>query len=320
MLVTRKGPDDRRQGPTKSQEDRPGHGTTDERTVSYAPAQPTRTGPAMSVRAVSWVLHESKSTGNDRLVLIVVADEADNDGLDAFPSIERIAALARLNRRTVLRSIGRLEAGGDLLVRRPDHPGRGRFNRYALTMGRPPMALAGSLGWPPPPLDPLVLAEWEALTTGDTMAPTIDGPQPCPPSVDNVPGKVQKGDTGDRFGNSFTPGGAQDPKTLIDTGAHSAERQNQGRRRGLDPAPPGPLDRTAAAARARAAEGNRQHAATRATVPAAADLVAATLDEARRALGAGATVAHLRPGDGSTVRTPNEDDFTEMPGDEQGPP
>lgn len=247
----------------------------------------------MSVRAVTWVLHESTSTGNDRLVLIVIADEADNDGLQAFPSIERIAKLARVNPRTVRRCIARLEGGGDLLVRRPEHPGRGRFNRYTITMGRPPEALAAELGWPPPNLDPSVRAEWEAGQSD----PLPDDPQPGDKPGDNPPGKGHKGDTRRGFGGHLM---AADPKTLNDT-------TRAPRRRGLDPPAPSPLDRTARAARALEAKGRGQILEILAE-PAPHVDVDRVLAGARAQLGA-LHQARLDVGDGSELATPNELDF-----------
>jgi hypothetical protein len=131
----------------------------------------------MSVRAVTWVLHESQSTGNDRLTLIVIADEADNDGRNAWPGTERISRLARVPKRTVLRCLQRLEAAGELLILRPEVAGRGRHNRYALTMGRPPDAVAGELGWPPPTLDPTVAASWAADAEECQTDTVPDSPQ-----------------------------------------------------------------------------------------------------------------------------------------------
>lgn len=90
----------------------------------------------MSVNAVAWVLDLSESKGNDRCVLLAIADEADANGCNAFPSIRRIAARARVSKQTVVASIARLEALGELVVVRPEKKGRGRFNRYILPMGR----------------------------------------------------------------------------------------------------------------------------------------------------------------------------------------
>lgn len=102
----------------------------------------------MSLACMVWVLYHSAAEGNDRLVLLSIADEADDDGRNAFPGVERIADKARVHPSTAMRAVARLEATGELLVRRPDRNGRGRHNRYVVCMGRDPAALAAELGWP----------------------------------------------------------------------------------------------------------------------------------------------------------------------------
>lgn len=88
----------------------------------------------MSNRVLNWVFEESPATGNDRLVLIAIADEADDDGTNAFPSVDRIARKARVPKRTTLRCLQRLEEAGELVVTRPEKRGRGHFNTYAVVM------------------------------------------------------------------------------------------------------------------------------------------------------------------------------------------
>lgn len=184
----------------------------------------------MSVRASAFVFHESPSTGNDRLVLLSLADEADDDGRNAYPSQDRLALKARIARRTVQRALARLEAGGELLVKRPERQGRGQHNRYVLTLGRDPLELARAMGWPAPTLDARVLEEWASE---------------CPPStttgepVDNELELEQKGAEGRHLRpERASPTGAR-PVLPIDTRARGAESSGQpARRRGLDPLPP----------------------------------------------------------------------------------
>lgn len=88
----------------------------------------------MSNRVLNWVFEESSATGNDRLVLIAIADEADDDGTNAYPSVDRIARKARVPKRTTLRCLQRLEESGGLVVSRPDTRGRGHFNTYVVVM------------------------------------------------------------------------------------------------------------------------------------------------------------------------------------------
>jgi hypothetical protein len=66
---------------------------------------------------------------NERLVLVAVAAHMDADGCNAFPSVDTIAALAGVARRTVQRALNRLVELGRLVVDRS----RGRrTNVYAL--------------------------------------------------------------------------------------------------------------------------------------------------------------------------------------------
>lgn len=83
---------------------------------------------------MNWVFEQSPTTANDRLVLIAIADEADDDGTNAYPSVDRIAMKARLNKRTTMRCLERLEAAGELIVHRPEKRGRGHYNTYVVVM------------------------------------------------------------------------------------------------------------------------------------------------------------------------------------------
>lgn len=90
----------------------------------------------MSVRVMSWVFHHSRATGSDRLVLLAIADSANDHGSEAWPSIGRIAAKAGVDRRTVTRSLGRLIDMGELeKVRHGGLTARGGVsNSYRITM------------------------------------------------------------------------------------------------------------------------------------------------------------------------------------------
>lgn len=70
----------------------------------------------MSVKAMAWVWDESQASGSDLLVLLAIADAADHDGTNAWPSIATLAAKTRLSERTVQRSIRALVDLGELEV------------------------------------------------------------------------------------------------------------------------------------------------------------------------------------------------------------
>lgn len=55
----------------------------------------------MSIHVLSWVLRNSDARLGPRLVLIVLADYAGEDGHGAYPSVDTIAREARLSRRAV---------------------------------------------------------------------------------------------------------------------------------------------------------------------------------------------------------------------------
>lgn len=114
----------------------------------------------MSNEAREWVWTRSASRGVDRLVMLALAEEANPDGLRCWPSQRRLAERVGVNRATVRRSIERLEALGELVVKRPDRVGRGRFTRYALVMDRDADTFAATLDptWSviAPPLFPQV--------------------------------------------------------------------------------------------------------------------------------------------------------------------
>ena len=69
----------------------------------------------MSVHVISWVLHHSKARLGDRLVLLVLADKANDDGTGAWPSVRTIAREARMSVRAVQYSLRRLERAGAIV-------------------------------------------------------------------------------------------------------------------------------------------------------------------------------------------------------------
>lgn len=102
----------------------------------------------MSVHVTSWVWKSSQARGVDKLVLLKIADAANDDGGDAWPALATIATECGLDRKTVKRSIRRLIELGELteevnaggpIDRRRDR----RTNRYTVLRNegaqRPPV-------------------------------------------------------------------------------------------------------------------------------------------------------------------------------------
>lgn len=90
----------------------------------------------MSVGVMTAVFAESEARGNDRLVLLAIADEADDDGTNAFPGTKRLAMKVRLPERTVRRCIDRLVDSGELGRRLPERQGRGKLTHYTVLVGK----------------------------------------------------------------------------------------------------------------------------------------------------------------------------------------
>lgn len=94
----------------------------------------------MSVEAITWALNSTECSGNDRVVLLVLANHAWPDGSHAFPAQANIARQACVSERCVRDCLRRLEADGYAI---PD--GKvGRTIRYRLPLGDEPATVAGS--------------------------------------------------------------------------------------------------------------------------------------------------------------------------------
>jgi hypothetical protein len=80
------------------------------------------------------VWDNSAVAGTELLMLLAIADQTNDDGTDAWPSVKNLAQRTRLNERTVQRVIQRLVTGGHLLVK---EGGGRRRNRYSILMTAP---------------------------------------------------------------------------------------------------------------------------------------------------------------------------------------
>lgn len=83
----------------------------------------------MSVRVIQSILNHSQSEGGARLVMIALADRADDTGL-CWPSVMDIARRSRLSRGQVFRHLKSLEEMGEL--KRVKAGGGGSTNTYQI--------------------------------------------------------------------------------------------------------------------------------------------------------------------------------------------
>ncbi len=84
--------------------------------------------PPMSYRLTSLILRMAQCPCPQKIVLAVIADMADDDGM-CWPSLETIALRAGMTRRSVIDQVEKLEAAGLLSVSRG-----GRSNKYQIVL------------------------------------------------------------------------------------------------------------------------------------------------------------------------------------------
>jgi hypothetical protein len=74
----------------------------------------------MSIKWSGMVWHNSQQTGSALLVLLAIADHANDDGI-CWPSVARLARMARVSERQCQRLISQLVDAGELAVERGGH-------------------------------------------------------------------------------------------------------------------------------------------------------------------------------------------------------
>lgn len=72
----------------------------------------------MSVTAISRVWERSRAKGSELLVLLAIADYADDEGRNAWPSVQKLADKSRMTERGVRDVLRRLADDGELAVER----------------------------------------------------------------------------------------------------------------------------------------------------------------------------------------------------------
>lgn len=89
----------------------------------------------MSVKAISWAWENGRGTAAQRLVLLALADSANDDG-ECWPGMGTIAKKTGVSVRSVHRAIGALEQAGLVEVQeRRRSNGSYTSHLYRLTIG-----------------------------------------------------------------------------------------------------------------------------------------------------------------------------------------
>jgi len=133
----------------------------------------------MSIRVTSKVWEHSAHKGTTLLVLLSLADQANDEGW-CWPSIGTIAAKSRMSERQVQRAIQSLAASGEIEIAAGAGPGK--VNRYRVLTER--------LGRGPAPADIAL----DGDDGGDNLSPLTVTPVSPPDAGEGVTSTVVEGD------------------------------------------------------------------------------------------------------------------------------
>lgn len=155
----------------------------------------------MSIRIWTAVWTNSRHSGSELLMLLALADFADDEGL-AYPSIATLARKCRMSTRNVNLILAQLRKGGELEVRQ--NAGPNGANVYRIRM---PAPLKNSS---PPPPEELFTPE-EGFTLKPASSPPEAGfPIPLKPASAKPSVNRQEPSTGDRASARQTPSPTSD--------------------------------------------------------------------------------------------------------------
>lgn len=139
---------------------------------------------------MTWVWEHSRSKLSARLVLLAIADHANGDGLDAYPSTVQLMRKTGLSERAVQKAVAELVELGELHVSAGG--GRGNTNRYRVLMvERPDEVDEVNPADPAPfenPADPAPFDGNPAQKTPYSGNPAEKTPYSCPETPQSTTG------------------------------------------------------------------------------------------------------------------------------------
>lgn len=146
----------------------------------------------MSIEAMAWALTVPVG-GNEKVMLLGLANHAHADGTEAYPSLDTLATYGSCDRSTARRNVRKLCAGGWIVE---DGKGPKGTDRYRLQMG------GGDL----PPV---------AERNGGTAASEGVAPVPPEPSIEPKEGSSSSGQAAMDFDDGVTPEMREDAAKLL---------------------------------------------------------------------------------------------------------
>lgn len=156
----------------------------------------------MSVHVTSWVLKHSDERLGRRLVLLVLADYANDEGGSCYPAVESIARDARLSKRQTQRCLQELTDSGAIEVIGTRDKG---MNEYRVVMSLDNMS-------PPPNVGNVTPGVTNPVENMSEMSPDPPGPTKDPPEDSATPSarNVIWDTLVEFFGSPSTPGERSD--------------------------------------------------------------------------------------------------------------
>jgi hypothetical protein len=163
---------------------------------------------------MSWVWEHSAAKGNRRLVLLAIADAANDDGGDAFPGPVELQRKTKLGERTIHDCVAWLVAHGELAIQRRGRGGRdgGRRTVYRVVMDSD----SGAGPAPEPPAPPQRPTGQEQPQPRDRDTCSGAGPAPIPPEMGASPAAIRPQRVRDPAGMGASSDGALDGALMDD--------------------------------------------------------------------------------------------------------
>lgn len=179
---------------------------------------------SVSVHVSSWCWLHSHASGTDRLVLLAIADMANDDGEDAWPSYPTLATRCLVSEKTIQRSIQRLAELGELGVERMGGPvGRGRTNQRPNKYRFPAYQAFRKGSHPVPPSPPGSSQADPSYPVGSSQS---DYPYPVETRQIDLPSDPERVDTtGQRVDTAVTSYPSLDPSLEPDSTSKSTSKK-----------------------------------------------------------------------------------------------
>jgi len=172
----------------------------------------------MSIKVMSRVWESSSQEGSALLLLLAIADHANDDGV-CWPSVDRLAERARVGERWARRTLRRLEEAGEIIAVRGT--GRGNTNVYLVTIGMSEQEIRDTLvrrvG-----VDPQHAGALASRAVQAREKPALEAPIS---ETKKGASSTKKGASSVQKGGLQTPQNHHEPSRTVSSGAAGAARQ-----------------------------------------------------------------------------------------------